>query len=119
MKNGQKVTINNKSSAYYGYKGLVTDYHQNSETFYIQSETSRLIMFKGTVKSHKVAENAVKGRACDVCGLIPMEIYFDSRELNIVYHCKECDPQRARIGVVRRTARLIKRILIEPRGFTC
>lgn len=56
---------------------------------------------------------------CDVCGEKPFDIFFDSTSWNLAYHCKSCDPNNAKVGVLKSGLRLLKRILGIEQGFTC
>lgn len=117
MRNGQKVTYLGKN-AYYGYTGVIEGYVQGEKYFYIKGETSTLIATdytKGGVSEYGIW----KGRSCDCCGIIPKEITFDSSKLNIVYTCSDCEPETVKPPVFTRVFRFIKRLLIEPKGFTC
>lgn len=64
-------------------------------------------------------ENKAKFIKCDVCGDKPFDIFFDSTSWNLAYHCKSCDPNNAKLGVLKRGLRLFKRILGIEQGFTC
>jgi len=116
MKNGQKVTYIGKG-AYYGYTGIIEDYKGGRNNFTIKSETSRLIITDYSAPI--ITEHGVtKGKRCDVCRIIPKEIRFDSSELHIVYTCADCNPKDAKLSVLTRILRIIKRIFWEPKGFT-
>jgi hypothetical protein len=98
MKIGQKVELLN-GKAFKGYHGAI-DYIAKDGSFHIKGETSVLScpIVKGkprVVVRELGLMSSPFNKQCYVCKMYPFDIRFDSSYLWPIYHCPECELEKA------------------------
>lgn len=120
MKNGQKITLISKSSAYNGYSGIAQEYTPDGFSFYIKGETSTLIVNNSSLKEGEIFESGLtKGKQCDCCGIIPFNLYFNSDHLPPTFTCKDCNVIGVKITFFKALKRTVRHLMFPYKGFSC